>query len=113
MKDGGKNAPAGVFLMEFDQNSKPVQQKPKWLIPVEPPVQVEAILLSGDVLFAAGPNDYVHRAKGGFLWAFSAKDGNVLKKLKLEYPPVYDGMAAANGKLFVTLQNGKVFCFGK
>jgi outer membrane protein assembly factor BamB len=50
--------------------------------------------------------------KGGLLVAFSADNGNTLAEYNLEYPPVFDGMAAANGRLYLSLKNGKVLCFG-
>jgi hypothetical protein len=34
-------------------------------------------------------------------------------ELKLKSPPVWDGMAVAQGRLFVSTVDGKVLCFGK
>ena len=48
---------------------------------------------------------------GGVLRAVSAEDGASLGECKLEAPPVFDGMAAANGCLFVSTMSGKVLCF--
>ena len=42
------------------------------------------------------------------LWAASRKDGSKLTTLDLESPPVFDGMAAADGKLFLCSMDGKV-----
>jgi len=47
----------------------------------------------------------------GFLWAFSASDGKKLLEMELEAEPSAEGLAAAYGKLFVALQNGKPICF--
>ena len=41
----------------------------------------------------------------------SNEDGKLLKELKLETASIYDGMAAANGKIFISLKNGKVVCW--
>ncbi len=49
-------------------------------------------------------------AEGGLLWAVSAADGQALAQYKLEAPPVFDGMAASAGRLFVSLQNGRILC---
>ena len=46
------------------------------------------------------------------LWTFSAADGKKVSATKLESPPVPDGLAAARGKMFVSLKNGKVLCLG-
>jgi hypothetical protein len=44
------------------------------------------------------------------LAAFAAEDGRQLSELQLPSPPVWDGLAAANGKLYLTLMDGKVLC---
>ncbi|MHC4401158.1 MAG: hypothetical protein ACYTG0_15895 [Planctomycetota bacterium] len=46
------------------------------------------------------------------LVAASATDGNALNEHRLESPPVWDGMAAANNRLFIALTNGCVECWG-
>ena len=48
--------------------------------------------------------------RGGLLWAVSAADGQKLGQLQLDAPPVFDGMAAAGGRLYLTTQAGKVLC---
>ena len=49
--------------------------------------------------------------KGGLLWILSAEDGKKLAKYRLDSIPVFDGMAAAGGKLFLSLKDGSVVCF--
>ena len=74
---------------------------------------------AGEVIFVAGSPDIVdpqdpHGAwegrQGGMLAALSAADGKTLAKIKLPSPPVWDGMAAASGKLYVGLEEGTVAC---
>ena len=50
--------------------------------------------------------------KGAALWAVSAADGKRLAELKLDSMPVWDGMAAARGRLYLATRSGKVLCFG-
>ena len=50
-------------------------------------------------------------AKGALLHAVSAADGRKLNELKLDGCPVFDGMAAAEGKLFISMMDGSVVCF--
>ena len=83
-----------------------------WQLKVPRPGQFEAILLSGDTLFAAGPVDGI-TPKEGTLWAISAADGRLLKKHPLPASPVYHGIAAAGGRLYIATQNGKLLCFGR
>ncbi len=49
----------------------------------------------------------------GELLALSATDGETLATLeRLAAPPVYDGLVAANGALYLSTADGKVHCFG-
>jgi hypothetical protein len=74
---------------------------------------------AGETIFVAGSPDVVdpkdpHGAwegrKGGVLAAFATGDGEKLAEYPLESPPVWDGMAAADGRLFVALRNGTIVC---
>ncbi|UCG58923.1 MAG: hypothetical protein JSU70_05300, partial [Phycisphaerales bacterium] len=49
--------------------------------------------------------------RGALLWAVSTADGKDLARYELESLPVWDGMAAANGRLYLSLSSGKVQCF--
>jgi hypothetical protein len=80
------------------------------------------MLVAADQLAIAGPPEtgvdpddplgtYEGR-KGGTLWTLSAASGEKLAEYKLESPPVFNGMAAAGGQLFVTLKSGTVLCMG-
>lgn len=84
------------------------------------PIRITAMIRAGDTLFVAGPPDIIdpkdpHGAwegrKGGVLAAFSASDGNKLVEHQLAAPPVWDGMAAARGRLYLATMDGKVVCF--
>jgi hypothetical protein len=44
--------------------------------------------------------------------AFSAEDGRTLSRCRLDAQPVFDGMAAAYGRLYVSTVDGKIACFG-
>jgi outer membrane protein assembly factor BamB len=95
------------------------------------PVLVRAMTLAGKTLFVAGPEDVLHEegtaegkdkqilkqeaalsgTEGAVLWAVSAEDGAKLYEYKLDSPPVFDGMAAADGKLYLATGDGCVSCF--
>ena len=74
---------------------------------------------SKDVLFLAGVRNPKVPVKveaalqgkmGGLLYAMSTKDGRKLCELPLPSLPVYDGMAATPGHLYLALRNGEVIC---
>jgi outer membrane protein assembly factor BamB len=102
------------------------------------PFQARALVLAGETLFAAGPpvmadeqqEVYLNYGdpkvqakmaehvaafegrKGALLMAVSKKEGKQLAAYRLDSPPVFDGMIAANGRLFVATLDGKVVCLG-
>jgi hypothetical protein len=50
--------------------------------------------------------------KGVYLRIVSASDGKSVSETALEALPVFDGMSAANGYLYVAMKNGKLACLG-
>jgi len=101
------------------------------------PVLVRAMLVADQMLFVAGPpmiteemdvyNLYgdpeiqakmaEHAAafegrKGAVLMAASKTDGKKLAAYRLDSAPVFDGMAAAGGRLYVSTVDGKLLCLG-
>jgi outer membrane protein assembly factor BamB len=83
------------------------------------PVSIRAMVKAGDAVFVAGAPDVLdpddpHAAfegrKGAHLVTISARDGKKLSGAKLEVPPVFDGLIAAGGRLFASLENGTVVC---
>jgi hypothetical protein len=81
------------------------------------PIRARALVKTDDVLFVAGPigsdstsPDALEGNAEAMLLAVSPDDGRVLARMKLPSTPVWDGMAAAAGKLFVSLANGQVLC---
>jgi outer membrane protein assembly factor BamB len=102
------------------------------------PILVRAMVLANDTLFIAGAPDVVDEeqslktfdqeatqrrlarqvamydgSEGAMLWAVSAANGRKLAAHKLESMPVFDGMAAAGGRLYMTTTDGKVLCLSE
>ncbi len=95
-------------------------QKPLWEQRLG--IRVTAMIRAADIIFVAGSPDIVdpkdpHGAwegrKGGLLAALAADDGEKLGQYELLAPPVWDGMAAAGGRLFISTSDGGVLCMGK
>jgi hypothetical protein len=92
---------------------------PLWTARV--PLRVHGMVLAADTLFIAGPPDVVDAEDplasfegrlGGKLWTVSVVDGKTLSQCELASPPVFDGMAAANGRLYLSTMDGHLRCFG-
>ena len=99
------------------------------------PLLARAMVLADGTLFVAGPPDLVDEdqalktidapatqaklvdqvnafegKQGALLWAMSADDGEKLAECQLDAPPVFDGMAAAAGRLYFATTDGKLVC---
>jgi len=102
----------------FPPPERPSHKSPIWQTNVS--VRPAGIVRAGNTIFIAGSPDVVdpkdpHGAwegrKGGVLLAFSAADGRKLSEYKLPAPPVWDGLAAAGGRLYIGLMDGSVVCW--
>ncbi len=96
---------------------EPVSDESLWQMRV--PVRVEAMLLAGDILFIAGQPDRIdpddplgsfEGRKGGQLIAIDSRNGKKLGEMTLKSPPIFDGLAAAHGRLWVSTQGGELVC---
>ena len=97
----------------------PRQLKVKFRWTANVPILVRAMLRAGDTLCVAGPPDNALRSapafagkRGGGLCVVSTADGKTLQDYRLDSPPVFDGMAAASERLYLTTQDGQVLCLG-
>ncbi len=100
------------------------------------PILATGLVLAGDTLFAAGAPDLLDEAmprirsddskvleaaeeqeaalaglRGGVLIAVSKKNGEIQQRQNIDAPPIFDGLIAANGRLYLTLKNGVVQCW--
>ena len=107
----------------------------KWKVE-DPPLQARGLVVAGKTIFVAGPPDILKEedtffnldneavrkkleeqealleGKGGsVIWAVDAKTGEKLSEYKLDSMPVWDGMAAANGSVFLSTVDGEVICY--
>jgi hypothetical protein len=84
------------------------------------PVRTTAMLKSGNNLYlgvtpieiaADDPHAAYEGRSGAVVWVCSEEDGRKVAQYKLESPVVWDGMAAAGEKLFVSTSHGSLVCF--
>jgi hypothetical protein len=75
----------------------------------------EALIVAG-FSHAINPQDpwanFEGRCKGQ-LQIVSGADGKPLAQYELDSPPVWNGMAAAGGKLFISKRDGSIACWSK
>jgi outer membrane protein assembly factor BamB len=101
----------------------------------QPAVQVRALVAAGDTLVVGGHPDVIDERRayrlpdepdterglrrqeealagrlGGRLWLVSKADGKPAAQYRLDSPPVFDGMAVAQGRLVVCTLDGAVEC---
>lgn len=103
-----------------------VRQKPeKWQSMV--PLRIRAMVLTQsassrpatNLLFAAGLPDVIdpedplasfEGRNGSLLNMYSASDGTLLKSITLASVPAFDGMIAANGRIYMATNDSKLIC---
>ncbi len=103
---------------------------------VTPTIIARAMAGANDKLVIAGPPDILDEARfhgrfrlpevdaqirkqeaaidgrvGGVMRTVSAGDGETIAEIRLASLPVFDGLIAANGKLFMSTSDGRVICF--
>jgi outer membrane protein assembly factor BamB len=85
-------------------------------------VRVNAMVAAEGLLFVAGSPDVVdpedplaafEGRKGGSLSAIDRASGRKVWEYSLPAPPVFNGLVAAAGRLYVAMQDGTIACFGK
>lgn len=93
--------------------------KPKYRWSRGVPLLVRSMVRAGDTLFLAGPPDRALRSpdafagkEGGILCTVSGRDGRLLEQYRLDSLPRFDGMAAANGRLYLSTEDGQLLCLG-
>ena len=99
--------------------------EPDWTCGV--PMVVQAMVLADETLFVAGPTvesnripqqptdadpfaEALEARRGGNLLAVSANKGKTLADYDLKSSPVFDGMATAYGRLYISMKDGSVLC---
>ena len=93
-------------------------KEPVWSVQV--PVNARAMVLTDKILFFSGSPDVIPADDplaalegrfGGKLWAVSKDGGDKLAEYDIASPPVFDGLIAASGKLYMVTRDGKVRCW--
>ena len=86
------------------------------------PVRIRAMVKTRDLLFVAGPPDVYDAEdpfaafegrKGAALVALEPGQGSKVGEWELDVPPVFDGLIAAEGRLFVSLRDGTLACLAE
>jgi hypothetical protein len=100
------------------------------------PVLGRALVVAGELILVAGPPDILDEERaaetfgtpetdrrlreqleawegmrGGILMAFSKDGGAARSEVGLDSSPVFDGMAAADGRVFLAMEDGTIVCY--
>ncbi len=117
-----KEAASGKDRRGAKKTSSQTSNKELWSVNI--PLTGKAIVKAGDTICVAGTpmkfrnnlfEDFVasyEQRLGGVLWLASAKDGGKIAEYKLDAAPAWDAMAAVDGRLFISLKDGSIRCFG-
>jgi outer membrane protein assembly factor BamB len=132
--------PLAAHSVDWKQLAKQPKEKLSaldynWIIE-EPEILAKAMVLANDHLFIVGPRDVADEKEfwgrsnekifqekmaaqaawfkgkhGSIMQVFSKKDGRKLVEKKLPYLPAFDGLVAANGKLYMATECGSIICY--
>jgi len=98
----------------------PRRKQTRWSLAM--PVRVTAMAVAGKTLLCAGTPDVLdpkdpwavyEGRRGGVLTALRTDDGKKLAERALDAAPIYDGMAVARGRLYLSTADGTLRCFGE
>jgi hypothetical protein len=111
------NVPLDLSAIEYRKLALRGEQSVQFRWWKKLPIQVRAMVKTEDILFVAGPHGRPltsHAALQGkasaSLLAISPENGRVLAEMTLPGAPVWDGMAAARGNLYLALTDGQILC---
>ena len=117
--DDNSNEPELTTVQERrERGTMTRKKKPVWSVQI--PVNGRSMVLAGKVLFVAGSPDTVDSKDplgaieercGGKLWAVSSENGKKLSEYDLKSAPVFDGLIAAQKKLYIVMQDGTISCW--
>ncbi len=86
------------------------------------PIRTTGMVLAGDRLYVAGPPDLDQNAgayeamigrKGARFRVVSAADGETITAFDMKEVPVFDGLIAAGGRLYLSAREGTLVCLGE
>jgi outer membrane protein assembly factor BamB len=107
-----QDGPYRMFCVSKDEGTALWQKSLK--------IQVRSMVLADKILFVAGPvldmNGEPQGQTGNvknILLALSASDGTELAKYELDAAPIFDGMAVAYGRLYISMMDGSLVCMAK
>ena len=83
----------------------------KWAVDVPSWIRVHSLIATPEYLFAGGNWDMNDNEP--VIVAVSSKTGKLAKMIPLPSQPVYGGLAAAGGRLFVSTHDGQVLCLAE
>jgi outer membrane protein assembly factor BamB len=86
-----------------------------WTVKMPLDVRLHALVLARERVYAAGllRDEKSTERAAPVVRIYDLADGKVRGEATIEAPPVHDGMAVANGRLYVATQRGKLICLGE
>jgi len=73
---------------------------------------MRAIVLTSNRVYAAGVPTSQDSGDAPELWVLSKTDGSRQQTITLPGRPVYDGLSASGGRLYLSMGDGKLICYG-
>jgi len=83
-------------------------------------IRAQSLLVSDNCLYLAGTRDvvdekdpwaHVEGRMGGVLAVYARADGKKLDEVPISSAPVFDGLSASNGNVFLVTRDGNIRCY--
>ncbi len=102
-RGGGKSRPSVIWEKRIASRAQAMA------------VTKEHLCLAGtpDLVDENDPWGAIEGRRGSELKVFAKEDGKQVGECQLDSVPVYDGMAVARGRLYVSMQDGTIVCLGE
>lgn len=97
--------PSAAPTVSDPQKRRSAQKK--WRTRVIKDTRINALAIANEHVVVAGALPV-----GGHIQLINKATGEQIAALKLDSAPIYDGLAVADGKVFVALEDGKILCLG-
>ncbi|MBC8470894.1 MAG: PQQ-binding-like beta-propeller repeat protein [Planctomycetes bacterium] len=108
-----------------DLRDTPQSIKPTWKWSTAIGMRPRTMIRAGDVLLLGGMPSIAENenepeafarfegSRKGLLWFISTRDGTKVSAFNMEAPPVWDGMAVANQRLYISRADGVLECLSE
>ena len=104
-------SPRAVVSYNAETKSLTCNGEHEWTIEVAAPSQLTSLAITDQQVVVAGGKDRTDVMAGGWMKVLDMKSGTEYFSTELPAESVFDGISLAQGRIFVSTQDGQLHCF--